>query len=436
MTALTDEQRAELQAVAEGRENGSAPEAAPTTWATLPLAAVLDGANLEPPPSMLARDDGSALLYERKIHELHGEPESGKGWAALAAATERLDAGEAVLYIDFETDAGTVVSRLLALGVGRDAIAGRFGYVRPDEPLGDQARCDVEEALNRLRPSLAIVDGLTEAYALHGLSPDSGDDAARWLAMLPRWLSARGIAVVQIDHVSKDKDSRGRWPTGSQHKLAGVDVSYSIRVLEPFGRGRSGSAAIKVVKDRPGYVRQFATDSAVAVMRMTSDEDGRVAIVFESPDRAAEAQSFRPTGFMERISKAIEESPGLSQNEIRTAVKGKNDAKMLALRLLVGEGHVEARVDADDGRRTNRHYSVRPYREDDDDRAPTEAGAVDESDLADRARPRPDRALAPGGEVSDTAPDRAYGPLRAEGEGRGSDQPIGDDDRAPEGRAR
>lgn len=46
-------------------------------------------------------------------------------------------------YVDFEDEATTVVSRLLALGLDAGAITERFHYVRPDEPLTDANRGDV-----------------------------------------------------------------------------------------------------------------------------------------------------------------------------------------------------------------------------------------------------------------------------------------------------
>ena len=70
-----------------------------TTWLPIDLAPIVaNGAGLEPPPVMLARSDGEQLLYAGKIHWFAGEPESAKGWLALAAAAERIRAGEHVLY--------------------------------------------------------------------------------------------------------------------------------------------------------------------------------------------------------------------------------------------------------------------------------------------------------------------------------------------------
>jgi len=61
--------------------------------------------------------------------------EPGKGWFALSAAIDELDAGNHVLYLDFEDDENGVVGRLLTLQVESDTIAAQFHYVRPEAPL-------------------------------------------------------------------------------------------------------------------------------------------------------------------------------------------------------------------------------------------------------------------------------------------------------------
>src|SRR4051812_7297884 len=118
----------------------------PTSWAPVPLEAVLDGTQADPPPSILTRGDGRALLYAKRVHAVFGEPEACKGWLALAACAEALEAGERVVYVDFEDSASSVVGRLVALGVDEFLIRGRFAYVRPDEPLEDLGRIDLDVA--------------------------------------------------------------------------------------------------------------------------------------------------------------------------------------------------------------------------------------------------------------------------------------------------
>lgn len=325
-----------------------------TTWAHVPLEAILNGEHGEPMPSILARTDGRCLIYRERAHTLHAEPEALKTWLALGACAEQLAAGETVLYIDCEDSATSIVQRLRALGTDGDAMRRRFIYIRPDEPLAAEALTDFESALEST-PSLAVIDGVTEAFSRQGLNPLDNGDVASWLDLLPRRLIAAGAAVLLLDHVVKDREQRGRYAIGAQHKLAGVDVAYSMRVLEPFAHGHDGLVAIKVEKDRPGRVREFADGGQVALLRARSEDGGAVTISLEPPETGNAA--FRPTVLMERVSLAVEADPGLSKRAIREAVRGKATAVDLALELLAAEGYVDAQRDG----HTIRHYPVRRF---------------------------------------------------------------------------
>ena len=87
-----------------------------------------------------------------------------------------------------------------------------------------------------------MIDGVTEALALEGLDMASNQDVAELLQPARRGRS-HGPAppCCSIDHVTKDREARGRYAIGAQHKLAGVDVAYRLDVVQPFGRGREGS---------------------------------------------------------------------------------------------------------------------------------------------------------------------------------------------------
>ncbi len=244
----------------------------------------------------------------------------------------------------------------------------------------------------------------------------SNIDVAKWLDLLPRPLREPRAAVLTIDHVVKDKEARGRYAIGAQHKLAGVDCAYTATVLEPFGRGRDGKVKLTVMKDRPGHVRGYADEGTAAIVHLTSRADGAVVISLEPPD----AGPFRPTALMERVSRVIEETPGISKRGIRD-VKGQHAAKDLAVELLLSEGYIRREQEG----QATKHYSTRPYREEEDrapvpepcpDRAPAHPesnrapvppplrhgaqGAVDVDTLNDDDRARAERRRVPGGEPS------------------------------------
>lgn len=331
-------------------------EAKGLSWSAVDLAEALNGEG-QPPPSILARQDGPRLLYAGRAHQISGEPEAGKGWFALKATADLLAAGQTVVYVDFEASAPELVERLTALGVARDAITERLTYFAPHEPLADSCRGSLDAAL-ACAPALVVLDGVTEALTLHHLNLADNADIAKWLELLPRPATRTGAAVLMIDHVVKDREQRGRYAIGAQHKLAGIDVAYSLHVAEPFGRGREGKVKIKVRKDRPGHVRMHAAGGGdVATMHLLSDEEtGSVEVVLEPP--AVENRDSPPTALMEQLSVAIEQKPGMVKREIRGAVSGRSDVKDIALGLLVSEGYVQVEPDG----RAHRHRSVRPYR--------------------------------------------------------------------------
>jgi KaiC/GvpD/RAD55 family RecA-like ATPase len=333
-----------------------------SSWAPLDLTDALGGAG-DAEPTVLRRSDGRSLLYPERIAEAVGEPESGKSWFANVASVEQIAAGNPVLYLDFESTPLDVVQRMLALGLTAEQIADLFIYARPDEPVESGGRSHLEAALQR-KPALVVVDGVTEALTIHGLDLNDNADVARWLELLPRPAARAGSAVLLIDHVVKEKESRGRYGIGAQHKLAGIDVAYTLNVVEPFGRGRSGLVKVKVRKDRPGHVRAFEEgDGQVALMRLKSDpESGSVTVALDPPDASDTAGDFRPTVLMERISEALEQHPGMSISDIRRTVTGKNDAKDTALRLLVEDGFVSVTPDG----QARRHSNLRLYRASED----------------------------------------------------------------------
>lgn len=416
MTALPPELVAQLEAEAELNGNGpttppTAPSEPPSTWAPIGLAELLAGGELGDPPAYLHRDDGIGLLYRGKLHALSGEPEAGKGWLALHATAERLAADQHVLYIDFEDSAGTIVARLLALGAPPERIAAGLHYVRPDEPLDNRGRAALAEAI-RHRPTLAIIDGVTEALAVHGLDLRDNGDVAKWLALLPRKLAGTGAAVVLIDHVVKDRENRGRYAIGAQHKLAGVDVAYTLDVVEAFGRGRDGRSKLTVTKDRPGYVRQHGAGKLIAELAMRSTGDGPVTIELHAPRGAGSEgeAAWRPTTLMDRAYRVIAGAQGIGKRAIRDSLGGKAAHVDTAVEFLIADGHVRVEKDG----QAVRHYAIREYPEpaDDANRVPVSQPCPDrvpdtgESDRVPVSPPLRDTDTGHGGPATELTADR------------------------------
>jgi hypothetical protein len=306
---------------------------------------------LEQAPALLVRSDGRSLLYAGKRHSLYGEPESGKTWAALGASGELLIGNQHVVYLDFEDRASTVVGRLVELGISPEAILGWFHYIRPEEPLERQGRTDLNRVL-ALAPALAVLDGMTEAMTLHGLSPDANPDVAKFNERVVRPIADSGAAVVTIDHVTKSRDGRGRWAIGAQHKLAGIDgAAFAFEVVRPFGKGLHGVARIEVTKDRPGFVREVSLGGKLAgELHIFAQEGGTLAVEIRPVDLGTDETGLSPSRRWVLGVLPTEPVDGLTVEQIgdRTAEAG-HPLKSNTIQKALGELFHRRLVDRDDG---------------------------------------------------------------------------------------
>lgn len=363
---------AEMHATVEEQVSATA-----SSWEPVNLAAVLAGEGEQLEPTMLARTDGACLLYPGRIHAFNAESESGKSWLAMAACVEQIAAGAHVLYVDFEDAAESVVERLLALGVRPETLLERFHYVRPDDPIDAGAKVRIAGAVEAWHPTLAVLDGVTEAMVVSGWSIKDNDDAARFLASLPRQLERAGVAVLLIDHVTKDRETRGSHAIGAQHKRAGITgASFSLDVIRPFGRGLHGVARLGVTKDKHGRVRAAAVGGRLAGELHLRPTDGGTGLRCEVLAPTVTNGEFRPTGYMERVSRALEGLPEpISTNDLVKVVRGRKDVVLSALGVLITEG----RVGSEKGpRKSQMVWSIKPFRESDERADEHEDGVRDE----------------------------------------------------------
>jgi hypothetical protein len=329
-------------------------------WEPIDLGPVLRGEQITPPPTVGSRADEVKLFYAARINAVFGETETCKTLITEKVVAQELDLDHHVIYGDFEDGPESMVERLRALGISAERIANRLTYLNPGGRFDELAQAVVQEAISlRGAPSLAVIDGVTEAMSDIGLDPMSGTDVAAYYAGSPRWLARTGAAVVLIDHVTKSQEGRGRWAIGSERKLSGLDgAAYGFESIQPFGRGKTGVVKITVAKDRCGHIRQHADGRGVIAMaELRSWPDDGITITLSEPE-SSDAGAFRPTYLMTKLSEAIEATPGLTTRALRAAVNGKSDTKDLALELLVKEKYVEV----ESGPRGARlHHSLRRF---------------------------------------------------------------------------
>lgn len=342
------------------------------TWEPIDLASVLDGTYQAPKPSYMEREDGACLAYPGLVHALNGESESMKSMVAQAESARSVNEGIDVLYIDCESDQGAVISRLLMLGAMPEKVRDYFHYVRPQmHPEGtEQERIAFHHLLQRSY-GLAIIDGVTEAFAIFGVKSIDNDEVTAWGRQVPRRIADHtGAAVFLIDHVTKSEEGRGRFAIGAQAKLSYLTgAAYGLEVVEPGGVGKIGRIALRVGKDRPGQVRPNAgvwrksdRTQEIAVAVFDSTEPGKIRYRLEAPRGADEntgGGDWQPTAVMEQASQALEDAgKALSYRAISACVRAKQTTIRTAVDELIRLGHITATPGP---RNSTLHQLIKPY---------------------------------------------------------------------------
>lgn len=339
------------------------PRPAPS-WRPRDLTDILNGTYQTPQPTIGRRDDGIGLFYPGRLHSVVGESEGGKTWFALLAAACELNTGNTVVFIDFEDDAPGVVGRLLTLGVTPTAISERFAYIRPEEPLtANFNKLDLGQAIHDLKPTFVPVDGVTEGMSMHGLELKDNSDVARFGRILLRPIAETGAAVATLDHVTKDREGRGRYAIGGVHKLNGLNgAMYVLENRTPFGVGVTGKSTVRISKDRPGQLRRHALPHTSGLHWFADftlhshDETFAEASLTTPIERTG---PFRPTALMQKVSDAIAGAPDpLPVRGVLDRVGGNSSAVRAALARLVDEGFVTQEPGA---RGAHLHRLIKPF---------------------------------------------------------------------------
>ena len=323
----------------------------PHSWQPVNL---IDAETAPPaPPSVLD------VFYAGARHVPSGEPEAFKSWIALVACVDEIQAGNAVVYVDFEMGGSETLQRLRALGAPDELIADRFVYVEPTEPLPDPSiLADVLELIAERQPTLIVVDSLMGLLELHGLDPNSGVDIERLYRTVVNPLREHGAAIVVLDHLVKQKDARGKFVIGSERKIGVAEVHLTVEVKAPFGRGRTGEARLVTKKDRRGWL---ARPTAAELTLRSDTTTGRVTWQLDTRDRDTQPPPFRPTHLMQRVSSYLEtRTEPVSRTTILADVQGKAQALRIAIDTLISEGHAHA---TEGPRNASLLTSTKPYRE-------------------------------------------------------------------------
>lgn len=309
-------------------------------------------------------------LYAGGLHVIQSEPSVGKSWIALWLTKELMEAGWHVVYMDEEGGDDLVAERLDALGLEPDLIDSHFHYYPfPQRAWDDE---DLEALADMLTSipghvAMGVLDSLPDFLTAADMDEDRSKDVTRFVHRVLGPFREAGAALVLLDHLVKPpadstKRTRSRYSRGSGAKLAKADLTLLVEQTEEFDRTHSGRLRLWRTKDRRGYTGlPRLSDPGLNIAVTVNAEESRVAfaVVAETEaERTAASSStgFRPTWFMEQISKHLEGvTAPVPKRTLRSLVSGSSQHKDLAVDRLVAEGY--AVVDQGGVR------SLQPYRE-------------------------------------------------------------------------
>lgn len=320
------------------------------------MSKVFSGDFERPKATLGRRSDGVSLLYPGREHVVSAEPESAKTWFICRVVADVLDAGGYVVYVDFEDDEGTIGMRTHWLGTHIKTLCdqSRYRYVRPDKPVTFDRYIrllNFGDLVNPIGPTLVVLDGTTEGYGLHGWDISDNSDSPKWRNTYIKPVLRAGGATLGSDHVIKDKERRGGYAIGAQHKKAGLTgVLFELQVVEPFGIGLRGRSKLYINKDRNGDLRQHgitegkSTYFADLVLDATAG-DTEVPKLWLFPPRAegdevsGAADDLDPkVARMREVEQVLRLRGPLSAKDLRDAVPGRSTETDKAVQSMLNLG--------------------------------------------------------------------------------------------------
>lgn len=324
----------------------------PDSWTPVDLSTL---PNKPPVPPTLG---GVGLVYPGLRHVFSGPPESAKTLAAYAILIHVVRDGGTVALIDFEMGAYDTRARLRELGATQEELA-RILYIAPDEPA-------TPERIDRLAQhdlQLVIIDAAAGAYSLQGLDDEKRLQVEQFATLYVQPFWRVGTATIIIDHVVKNSDDRGRYSIGSERKLGVSDVALGFDIISPVSRGTSGRYKIVTNKDRGAYLKR----GHVADLHLESDPDThQITWAFRpATDQPLDTEDgpgyFRPTGYMEKVSRILEAATDpMSRNAVAEVAGGTREYVFKAIFALATEGYIG---EGEGANRSRPVHSIRPFRE-------------------------------------------------------------------------
>ncbi len=320
---LTPEELEARRAQADPPATGSDPEA---------LAALrIDTLNAQKPSvvPLLARDDSRAVLIQGVRHLLFGPPGCGKSMLSIIAAKAAIQAGGAVVWLDWESPPWRTRWRWDHLGMDQVVMASPRAWhqyqvpalIEPENrPALHALLAAIQSLSSKGKPVLVVVDSASAA----GVPRDTGEAVAPWWGILANvWMEA-GATVLIIDHSPHGDPSR---PVGSGDKTAQVDLSLRAIGGPCWTPETDGEVRLQVAKDRDGLVGQTGDSLATFVGTWATRHSPALGV-----DERSFSLAIKPPGegitVADRVRAFLAENPDElhSQAAIERAVTGNSEA--------------------------------------------------------------------------------------------------------------
>jgi hypothetical protein len=309
-----------------------------STWTEIDLTPYFTGTHEPLQPTILQRTDATHLLYPGRLNMIFGESASGKTWIALTAATQQLNTGHHIAYIDLEDHPQTITERLTALGT-KPHQANQIHYIRPETRNPDEAHHHITQLIHTHNPTLLILDSYGEALALFGIDQNDDNGVAHFTQNILRPWTRQGPAILILDHIPKNTDAPRNYSIGSQRKRASIDgAAYRATQTMPFSKHQPGQITLTTAKDRGG---NLATGLPAATLTITPT-NGTLQIDVHPPEtRLPNGQIERPTTLMNRVLDHLTtRNTPLTIRQLQDEVEGKAIAITQAIHVL----HTENRI--------------------------------------------------------------------------------------------
>lgn len=221
------------------------------------VAEIIRNGATAPEPDILRFTEDSHLFYSGEFNLVYGDTESGKTWLCLTAVVSTLNAGGKAAIIDLDHNgAASIVNRLQMLGADDDVLINQQNF-RLAEPVTELELREVVADLKVLEPEAVVIDSLGEVLPLFRANSNNADDFTLVHTDVIKPLARAGAAVLVVDHLPKNADSRQHGPTGTMAKTRAVGgLAVKVSAEKAFRPGEGGTAKLELYKDRHGGVRK------------------------------------------------------------------------------------------------------------------------------------------------------------------------------------